>query len=249
MYLALCVPCLRNSVDCCDVSCFQKASLPCWLVSLRYFLLHLKSCWTFWKALPLPTSTVESCDVQLNRTRLLDSLRELGVTAEQAGHVLDSCIRDWGVLVHTGDGPELTMTVKVYKPNHSEPVISASWETVHMKLAQLFKKEFLTPQRSTPHVRFTRQQAATDVAREEHIRTQGLNDVQLQQVRDMLTQTTKPIVDKQTQSETNLQASLQAIYNSLQAIVPMLQSNPAGVPPNQAPVATHNDGAAQTFGG
>ena len=101
----------------------------------------------------------------------------------------------------TGSDDQLNLTIQVYRPGHSAPVITAPFETVYKEVAKLWKVEFDTPKpKAAPEQkRYTRQQKRDAAALERHLQTEGLNPTQLQQMLDFVAKTMRPIAAVQGQ--------------------------------------------------
>ena len=78
------------------------------------------------------------------------------------------CALDW-------NHDQLNLTIQVYRPGHSAPVITAPFETVYKEVAKLWKVEFDTPKpKAAPkHRRYTNQQERDAAALERHLQTEG----------------------------------------------------------------------------
>ena len=178
--------------------------------------------------------------LQLNREILLKELVATGMTEQRAVEILDTASTGWGVEVMTGSDEQLSLIIQVYRPGHSTAVISAPFETVYKDVAKLWKQEFDTPKpKPSPKAsRYTRQQEKAAAALEAKLRTEGLNEVQQQQLREMIAEALKPIAEEQQQQKqvvaevsgahTALAATVAAQTNNLQQIMPALQQIATG---------------------
>lgn len=146
-------------------------------------------------------SNVSTVSMQLNRDLLLRELTATGMSGERAAHILDKESAGWGVAVSTGNDDQLNLTIQVYRPGHTAPVITAPFETVYKEVAKLWKMEFDTPKpKPVPKpTRYTRQQERAAAVLEQRLQTEGLNETQKQQMRDMIAEALRPLADTQEQ--------------------------------------------------
>ena len=144
--------------------------------------------------------------MQLNRDLLLRELTATGMSGERAVHILDKESAGWGVAVSTGNDDQLNLTIQVYRPGHTAPVITAPFETVYKEVAKLWKMEFDTPKpKPVPKpTRYTRQQERAAAVLEQRLQTEGLNETQKQQMRDMIAEALRPLADTQEQQSVKI---------------------------------------------
>lgn len=157
------------------------------------------------------------------------------MSGERAAQILDKESAGWGVAVLTGNDDQLNLTIQVYRPGHSVPVITAPFETVYKEVAKLWKVEFDTPKPRAPAkpTRYTRQQERVAAALEQRLQTEGLNEIQTQQMRDMIAEALRPLantqeqhgakIEKVEQDQSALTKSLEGHAQSMQQIMPALQ--------------------------
>ncbi|KAL0018640.1 hypothetical protein WJX79_010032 [Trebouxia sp. C0005] len=160
---------------------------------------------------------------QLNRALLLNELVATGMSRERAAEILDTESSGWGVRVSTGSKDQLDLTIEVFRPHQSAPIISAPFETVYKEVAKLWKQEFEAPKPKSPKPsRYTRQQEKTAAALEQRLQTEGLNDIQKEQMRQMIAEVVKPITQEQQETRTEIQKS--GVYQGEHGSFRMLQS-------------------------
>ena len=172
--------------------------------------------------------------MQLNQDMMRQALLKVGFSAERAEHVLQHESHGWGMQCTTGQDPELHLVVHVYGPRKSQPVISSDYESVFEKTAQFWKTEYLDPKPPRPATkRYTRQQKKATAALEQRFETEGLNDIQKQQLQAMMAECLKPLADVQQQQkstldsiqkdQTNDHKSISDLSSCLQKLLPALQ--------------------------
>ncbi|DBA66661.1 TPA: hypothetical protein ACH3X2_000076 [Trebouxia sp. C0005] len=171
---------------------------------------------------------------ELNQDMMRQALLKVGFSAERAEHVLQHESHGWGMQCTTGQDPELHLVVHVYGPRKSQPVISSDYESVFEKTAQFWKTEYLDPKPPRPATkRYTRQQKKATAALEQRFETEGLNDIQKQQLQAMMAECLKPLADVQQQQkstldsiqkdQTNDHKSISDLSSCLQKLLPALQ--------------------------
>lgn len=156
------------------------------------------------------------------------------MTEERALEILNKESRGWCISVMTGnDVPDFSF--EVFRPDHSAAVISAPYDTLYKEIAKLWKQEFDSPKpKPIPKSsRYTRQQEKAAAALEERLRTEGLNDIQKQQMQDMIAAALRPIAQEQQETrsavskvESEQSALAKTIENQTQVfkqLVPALQ--------------------------
>ena len=166
--------------------------------------------------------------LQLNRDLLLRELTATGMSGERAAQILDNESAGWGVTVLTGNEDQLDLTIQVFRPGHTAPVITAPFETVYKEVAKLWKVEFDSPKPRpvAKPTRYTRQQERAAAALEQRLQTEGLNEVQKQQMRDMIAEALRPLADNQQQDRSRMEKieHTQSDHDSsFKQIVPVLQ--------------------------
>lgn len=178
--------------------------------------------------------------MQLNRDLLLRELMATGMSGERAAQILDTESAGWGVAVLTGNDEQLNLTIQVYRPGHSAPVITAPFETVYREVAKLWKVEFDTPKPKAvaKTTRYTRQQERAAAVLQQRLQTEGLNEIQKQQMLDMIAEALRPLADTQEQHATKIDKvehdqsaisdSLRTHAHTMQQIMPALQQMAAG---------------------
>lgn len=158
-------------------------------------------------------------DSQLNKSMLMGCLREEGFSQSKAQQMWDSVARSnsWTITKIPSADDEPALIFQVFKSDHPlTPVITAPFETVYKQLAKLWKVDFTDTQPNKPAPkapRYTRQQEKTAAAKEVHLLTEGLNEVQMKQMRDMIADSLKPIAEKQQQQKYAV-AAVQSAQNA-----------------------------------
>ena len=187
-----------------------------------------------------PLSPLSVVTMQLNRDLLLRELMATGMSGERAAQILDTESAGWGVAVLTGNDEQLNLTIQVYRPGHAAPVITAPFETVYKEVAKLWKVEFDTPKPKAiaKPTRYTRQQERAAAALQQRLQTEGLNEIQKQQMRDMIAEALRPLADTQEQHATKIDQvehdqsaitkSLDSHAHTMQQIMPALQQIASG---------------------
>ena len=149
---------------------------------------------------------------------LMDCLRDEGFSQSKAQQMWDSVARSksWTITKIPSADDEPALIFQVFKSDQPlTPIITAPFETVYKQLAKLWKKDFedtqLKPASKAP--RYTRQQEKTAAAKEVHLLTEGLNEVQMKQMRDMIADSLKPIAEEQQQQKYAV-AAVQSAQNA-----------------------------------
>ena len=149
----------------------------------------------------------------------MDCLREEGFSQSKAQQMWDSVARSksWTITKIPSADDEPALIFQVFKSDQPlTPVITAPFETLYKQLAKLWKEDFSDTQPNKPAPkapRYTRQQEKTAAAREEHLLTEGLNEVQMKQMRDMIADSLKPIAEEQQQQKYAV-AAVQSAQNA-----------------------------------
>lgn len=168
--------------------------------------------------------------VQLNKTILLEQLRTVGFSRERAQEVLQQQSNKGWIFVTKVDEQDWTHEFQIFRPRASTPCVTdTELARLYNKLALLWMEELERPQpRTAAKSRNTRLQERAAAEQQERLRTQGLTDIQLQQVRDAVDQAIKPVLDAQQQQGARVEAvavgyaSFSTSCNQLQQMIPTL---------------------------
>ena len=166
--------------------------------------------------------------MQLNEPILLEQLRIVGFSQNDAEKLLrQQSNRGWFFYTKIDDqGHEF----QVFKPRASNPSVTGTeLHRLYNRLALLWKDELERPKpRAATQSRNTRFQERAAAEHEDRVKTQGLSNIQLQQVRDAVSEAIKPLADQQQQQGSKVEA-IAASYaginnacNQLQQIMPVL---------------------------
>lgn len=149
---------------------------------------------------------------------MLKELLALGIPSEHARHIMDVESSGWGVNLLVGSNDVLDLTLEVFRPHSVMPVITAPFEKVYKQVAILWKQEFDTPKpTSAPQSsRYTRQQERAAAAMEERLQSEGLSDIQMQQVKSVVADTVNVLAQQQQQTHSEVQ-SMKSEHTSIAA--------------------------------
>ena len=165
--------------------------------------------------------------MQLNKTILLEQLRIVGFNQERAQEVLQQqSNKGWSFFTKQ----DWTHEFQIFRPRASTPCVTdTELARLYNKLALLWMEELERPQpRAAAQSRNTRLQERAAAEQQERLRTHGLTDIQLQQVRDAVNEAIKPVVDAQQQQGAKVEAvavgyaGVNATFSQLQQIMPAL---------------------------
>ena len=171
--------------------------------------------------------------MQLNEPILLEQLRVVGFSQERAQEVLKQhADKGW----HFNTKIEGLVVVQVFKPRASTPIVTATeLPELYKKLAHVWKEELMDPRpKGAPRPRYTRQQQRAAADLEDRQKKEGLNDIQLKQMRDMMSEMVKPLADQQQQQSIRLeqvafaQIDMKQTCEQLKQVVPAFAAICAG---------------------
>ena len=99
-----------------------------------------------------------------------------------------------------------SLQFKVFRPNATAAVITAPFETVYSKMAKLLWEEHGQPKsKAKPAIdRGTRQRTRIAAAWEKRLQADGLSNIQMQQMREVVAELMQPVMDEQQQQKQHI---------------------------------------------
>ena len=152
--------------------------------------------------------------LQLNEDLLMDHLRDAGFSQAAAFDLVKNASQGWRI--HVSDNEERAETLQVFRPGQVTPVITAPWETVYREVAKLWKKESGTPKSTPAQLPYTRQRQQAQAAMDRQLDTEGLSNIQMQQMRQTIAEALQPIAEEQQQQKLTME-TMQEKNNRVEA--------------------------------